>query len=506
MSVDHRVVVALKEPALRTRVAAVLTQRWRNVEAVEDGEQALTACTTDPPAQLLVGDVALPKLDTLAVMRRLKRSMRFPPRVILTASASPESAMSLGLASGASDFLFQPFSDLELLARARAQIVAGEAERRTLDADDDPPARPAPPEPATLPSVLTSMLMSAPVGFCLLDVRLRFVRINAQLARLADRTVEACLGRHVAVVFGQDVAISMEAPFRQALHGHTVGGVRLTTEDRGSGRRIHVASFYPVRIGTQIIGVGIMVDDRTETIAAQAAAAESHAQIMDLNGMKDRFLAVISHELRTPLAAIELWSHALLNGPSTEATLRRGLNSIRASAAVQSRLLEDLLDLSRAVAGKLSIVDTAIDIRDVIERVLDGVDPTLVEKKITVVRKIASRVPRLQGDAARIQQVIANLVNNAVLFTPVGGTITIGVDILATRVVVRVSDTGPGIPDDLLPHVFEPFRQGKDVGSAGGLGLGLAIAKHIVELHGGTIRCASASTGATFSFELPRAA
>jgi signal transduction histidine kinase/CheY-like chemotaxis protein len=506
MSVDHRVVVALKEPALRARVTAVLGERWPNIEAVEDGAQAFTACAADPPAQLLVSDIALPKLDTLSVMRRLKRAMRFPPRVILTAGTSAESAMTLGLACGASDFLFQPFSDLELVARARVQITAGAAERRPPPVEAMQRSAVPAAEPATLPSVLTSMLMSAPVGFCLLDVGLRFVRINAQLAHLAGRTVDACIGRHIAIVFGQDLAISVEAPFRQALAGNTVNGVQLTTEDHGAGRRVHVASFYPVRFGPQIIGVGIMVDDRTETIAAQAAAADSHAQIVNMNAMKDRFLAVISHELRTPLAAIELWSHALLTGTNTEATLRRGLGSIRASAAAQSRLLEDLLDLSRAVTGKLSLVEGALDLREVIDHVLDGVHPTIVEKRIVVTRKIASRVPRLQGDAARIEQVISNLVGNAVLFTPVGGTITVGVDILRTHVVIRVTDTGPGIADELLPHVFEPFRQGKDVGSVGGLGLGLAIAKHIVELHGGSIRCASAPTGATFSVELPRAA
>jgi signal transduction histidine kinase len=505
MSVDHRVVVALKDRALRERVAAALTRRWRNVEAVDDGAQAFAACTADPPARLLVSDLALPTLDALTVVRRLKRTMHLPPRVILTAETSAESAMTLGLAVGASDFLFQPFSDLELVARARAQVNAWEADQRaSLDATKK--LKPVPAEPATLPSVLTSMLMSAPVGFCLLDVGFRFVRINAQLARLAERPVDACLGRHIAVVFGPELAMSLDAPFRQALHGNTVSGVQVTTEDHGFGRRTHIASFYPVRIGPQIIGVGVMLDDRTETLAAQTAASESHAQIVEMNETKDRFLAVISHELRTPLAAIELWSHALLNGPNTEDTLRRGLGSIRASAAAQSRLLEDLLDLSRAVTGKLSLVEGAVDLRDVIERVLDGVHLTVIEKKIAVTRKVASRVPRLRGDAARLEQVISNLVGNAVLFTPPGGTITVGVDILRTHVVIRVSDTGPGIPDDLLPHVFEPFRQGKDQGSAGGLGLGLAIAKHIVELHGGSIRCASAATGATFSFELPRAA
>ncbi len=505
MNAEPRIVVAVKDAALRARVAGALLARWPNVESVEDGDQALAACSAVPHAQLLVSDIALPKHDTLSIMRHMKRTMRFPPRVILTAAASAESAMTLGLRSGASDFLFQPFSDLELCARARTQLLAGAAERR-IAADDSRAPRRELAEPATLPSVLTSMLMSAPVGFCLLDVGLRFVRINAQLAHLAGRTVENCVGRHVAVVFGQDMAIAMEAPVRQALCGITVNGVRLMTDDQGSGRRTHVASFYPVRIGAQIIGVGIMVDDRTETIAAQAAAAESHAQIMEMNEMKDRFLAVISHELRTPLAAIELWSHALLHGNNTDATLKRGLGSIRASAAAQSRLLEDLLDLSRAVTGKMSLIEGALDVRQVIDRVLDGVHPAVTEKKIVVTRKIARRLPRLQGDASRIQQVLSNLVGNAVLFTPVGGTITVGVDILRTRVIIRVTDTGPGIADDLLPHVFEPFRQGKDVGSIGGLGLGLAIAKHIVELHGGSIRCASATTGATFSVELPRAA
>ena len=245
---------------------------------------------------------------------------------------------------------------------------------------------------------------------------------------------------------------------------------------------------------------------------ARLYTAEQRAREMadTANRTKDEFLATVSHELRTPLTAILGWSKMLKGGALDDDKRARATETIERNAASMSQLIEDLLDVSRIVSGKLRIEVHAVDLVTVIAAALESVQPAAEAKGIAVLRELEPSAVRVLGDAARLQQVVWNLVNNAVKFTPRGGKVTVALGSDDDNATVVVADTGKGIEPRFLPYVFEPFRQG-DGGiarSAGGLGLGLGISKHIVELHGGTIEAASAGPGkgATFTVRIPKAA
>ena len=223
---------------------------------------------------------------------------------------------------------------------------------------------------------------------------------------------------------------------------------------------------------------------------------------------KDEFLAVVSHELRTPLAAILLWSRLLRGGTVGGRDAVAAVEAIEQSAAAQQQLVEDLLDVSRMLSGRMRLTLQEMDLAPVIQAALDAVRPMAEAKGVEVAPSLGAGLGRVRADPARVQQVVWNLLNNAVKFTPRGGrvTVTLGrADGGALR--VEVTDTGAGISPDVLPHVFEAFRQADSSSTRayGGLGLGLSIARQLTELHGGTIRAhsAGAGRGATFTVDLP---
>ncbi|HEY8133133.1 MAG TPA: ATP-binding protein [Thermoanaerobaculia bacterium] len=221
---------------------------------------------------------------------------------------------------------------------------------------------------------------------------------------------------------------------------------------------------------------------------------------------KDRMLATVSHELRTPLTSILGWTTLLRSLGADAETTQLALASIEQSARLQSRLVEDLIDVSKAAAGKLRIDVSEIDLRDVLEASLETMRPAAEAKRVRLSTSIHVADLRMSGDAARLQQVFWNLLSNAVRFTPAGGKIDLSVSRDDGSVLVRVTDTGAGIEKEFLAHVFEPFAQENESGqSIAGLGLGLSIARRLVELHGGTISAASEGRGrgAEFAVRLP---
>ena len=224
------------------------------------------------------------------------------------------------------------------------------------------------------------------------------------------------------------------------------------------------------------------------------------------NRTKDEFLATLSHELRTPLSAILLWSK-LLNGKSEPAVLDEGLVAIRNSADAQKELIEDLLDTSRITSGNLRLELMATDLAAVVERAVESVLPTAQAKGINIVADVAARVGMVRIDPNRMRQVLWNLLTNSIKFTPAGGLVDVKVRRIDQDVELRVTDTGTGISADFLPYVFEPFRQADSTTTRthGGLGLGLAICKKLVEQHGGTITAASEgpNRGTSFTILLP---
>ena len=226
------------------------------------------------------------------------------------------------------------------------------------------------------------------------------------------------------------------------------------------------------------------------------------------NQLKDQFLATLSHELRTPLNAILGWSDMLRTNSIVDYGRRaRAADAIFNNATRQARLIDELLDMARIMAGKLRLEFGDVDPRDVMRSAIEIVDPDAAAKRIAIDVSIDAEAGRLRGDGGRLQQVLWNLLSNAVKFTPAGGRIRVRVRANGPRMILTVTDSGTGIPREFLPFVFEPFRQADASATRkhGGLGLGLAIAKQLVEAHGGTVSVASGveGTGATFTVNLP---
>jgi signal transduction histidine kinase/ActR/RegA family two-component response regulator len=239
--------------------------------------------------------------------------------------------------------------------------------------------------------------------------------------------------------------------------------------------------------------------ERAET-ARQAAEEASH--------LKDEFLNTASHELRTPLNAIVGWVHLLQTGALAEGEQRQqAVNAIERNARIQTRLIEDLLDVSRMIKGRVSLTVAPVNLRSIVDAAVETLRPAAAAKQIAVEVDGEGGVLPVIGDERRLHQVVWNLLTNALKYTDSGGRISIDARVEGTRAILRVHDTGEGIDPNFLPHVFEPFRQGASIAMRRGLGLGLAIVRRLVDLHGGGITAESpgAGKGATFTVWLPLA-
>jgi PAS domain S-box-containing protein len=256
---------------------------------------------------------------------------------------------------------------------------------------------------------------------------------------------------------------------------------------------------------TDITDQMTMAAEREQLLAAERAARSDAERV---SRMKDEFLATLSHELRTPLNAILGWSH-LLKRRQDEESIRQGLNVIERNARAQTQLIEDLLDMSRIVSGKIRLDVQRVDLASVVEAAVDSVMPAIEAKGLRLKKVLDPLAGPVSGDPNRLQQVVWNLLSNAVKFTPKSGRIEVLLERANSHVEITVADTGEGINPEFLPHVFERFRQADATTTRqyGGLGLGLSIVKHLIELHGGQVRAKSAGQGkgATFIIQLPLA-
>jgi signal transduction histidine kinase/CheY-like chemotaxis protein len=236
--------------------------------------------------------------------------------------------------------------------------------------------------------------------------------------------------------------------------------------------------------------------ERTVRVEAEAA-----------NRAKDEFLAGVSHELRTPLNAILGWSRLLRGGALDTETIERGLAAVERNAEVQEQLISDLLDVARIVTGKIQLNLAPTDLAGVVDAAVDAVRHAAAARSLTLDVRLEAGMPPTLGDGARLQQVVWNLLSNAIRFTSEGGHIGVTLRSRGTHAIIQVADDGIGIAGELLPHVFERFRQG-ETGTTRrqrGLGLGLSIVRHLAELHGGLVSAESEGEGrgATFTVELP---
>jgi signal transduction histidine kinase len=246
-------------------------------------------------------------------------------------------------------------------------------------------------------------------------------------------------------------------------------------------------------------------------IAAQVAfavvRARAEAAAEEANRLKDEFLATLSHELRTPLNAIVGWVRMLQDRTLSPERVSHAIDVIGRNANLQTQLIADILDVTRIAAGKLDIERRPLLVPRLVDSVITSVIPAAQAKRITLLRRMPQRAPRTQGDHKRLHQVLGNIMSNAIKFTPEHGVVRISCDVDASSLTILVRDSGAGIAADFLPFVFERFRQADSPSARRheGLGLGLAIARHLVELHGGQIRAQSdgPGRGSTFSVRLP---
>jgi signal transduction histidine kinase/ActR/RegA family two-component response regulator len=248
-----------------------------------------------------------------------------------------------------------------------------------------------------------------------------------------------------------------------------------------------------------------LAEEERERLLQQEKAAREEAEVA--SRMKDEFLATISHELRTPLTSILGWATMLTNRSLSESQTLRAVQVIQQSAKSQARLVDDILDTSRIITGRLKLDAQPVDIEQVFQAAVDVIRPSADVKRITLRVRIDDKGGTILGDANRLQQVIWNLLSNAVKFTDEGGSIEARLSRAGGQIEVSISDTGIGIDPRFLPYIFERFRQADSTSTRryGGIGLGLAIVRHMVEMHGGSVSASSPGIGlgSTFTVKFP---
>jgi PAS domain S-box-containing protein len=340
---------------------------------------------------------------------------------------------------------------------------------------------------------------------------------NRAAERIFGWTPAEAVGRHITLIIPTDRHAEEDDVIRRIRRGERVDHFD-TVRVRKDGTRVDVSvTVSPIRDGTgRVVGASKIARDigdrrRLEEERARMLAREQEArqQAEALSRSKDELLATVSHELRTPLNAIFGWARMLQTANLDEAQKVRAINAIVRSASAQARLVEDLLDLSRVVTGRMRLDVQTVHLNLVIEAALEALRPAISAKDIALVTALDSQLGTILGAPDRLQQVVWNVVMNAVKFTPRGGRVEVRTRCYDDSVELVVSDTGEGIAPELLPHVFEPFRQ-EDSSSTrahGGLGLGLTLVRQLIEVHGGSVRADSAGKGqgTTITIVLPLA-
>ncbi|HEX3250141.1 MAG TPA: ATP-binding protein [Pyrinomonadaceae bacterium] len=339
--------------------------------------------------------------------------------------------------------------------------------------------------------------------------------IGKNLLDLFPELTERRLYRHYKWALEGQVRV-----LSQALHGYLISMPAVSAE-HGFGEMQQAVRISPLSHDGRVIGTLTIIEDVTERVAREAelqAQIEARTRLLAseklarseaerANRLKDEFLATISHELRNPLNAIMGWAHMMRLGNLTPANMERAVETIYRNAKSQGQLVADLLDVSRIISGKLRLDMRTVDPINIVNAAIDSIRPASDAKSIRLQTILDPAAGPISGDADRLQQIVWNLLTNAVKFTPKGGKIQVTVQRVNTHIEIVVSDSGVGISKEFLPYVFDRFRQA-DASTTrihGGLGLGLSIVHQLVDLHGGTVAVASEGEGkgATFTITLP---
>jgi PAS domain S-box-containing protein len=338
---------------------------------------------------------------------------------------------------------------------------------------------------------------------------------NRSAENIFGYTAQEAVGKHISLIIPKDRRSEEDEVISCIRKGQKIDHFE-TVRQTKDGRLIDISlTVSPVKDASgRVIGASKVARDITDRKRGEAerealllSEREARAEAERAGRMKEEFLATLSHELRTPLNAIVGWTYILKTRPLSQETLDQGLSVIDRNVRLQVQLVSDLLDMSRIVSGKMRLDVQRVELPLIVAAALESLGPAAAAKAIRVSSIVEPITEPVYGDSARLQQVVWNLLSNAVKFTPRGGRIQLVLCRASSHVDLSVSDDGKGMKAEFLPHVFERFRQADSSATRehGGLGLGLSIVRQLVELHGGSVRAASAGEGrgSTFTVSLP---
>jgi PAS domain S-box-containing protein len=338
---------------------------------------------------------------------------------------------------------------------------------------------------------------------------------NRGAERMFGYTAAEAIGKPVTILIPDDHLDEEPTIIARLRAGERIEHYE-TVRVRKDGTPIDISlTVSPIRdADNRVIGASKIARDISERKRSEKALLEQsetnerlYRQAEESGRLKEEFLATISHELRTPLNAILGWSRMLRGGQLGEADAAKALDTIERNARTQAQLIDDLLDVSRIIAGKLRMDVRPVDPNAFIEAAIEAIRPAAEAKGVRVQKIMDTGVVSVPGDPTRLQQVVWNLLSNAIKFTPRGGHVQVRMERVNSHLEIVITDSGQGIPPEFLPHVFDRFRQAdqRTTRHHGGLGLGLAIVRHLVELHGGSVKAESpgADCGSTFTVVLP---
>ncbi|MEH2253367.1 hybrid sensor histidine kinase/response regulator [Nostoc sp.] len=523
MQMEPKVNILLVDDKLENLLAleAILEKLGENLVRATSGEEALR-CLLHQDFAVILLDVQMPGMDgfeTATLIRNRGRS-RHTPIIFLTAFSSSDQMLFKGYALGAVDYLLKPldpniltskvtvfvelFKKTEAVKQQAAQLVAVNAELRQSE------------------ERLRSLSTCSPVGIFEIDTEGDSRYTNPRYQTICGlKAAESLEKKWLESVHPEDRERAVASWSDYIREGRDYSEEFRFQTAYGIVRWVQVRSSPMLSGQGELLGYVGTLEDITERKQAEEVRAQvireqtARHEAEAANRMKDEFLAVLSHELRTPLTSMLGWSKILRSKKLDDKATSRALEAIERNAISQMQLIEDILDVSRIIRGQLRLNVSAVNLISVMEAALEAVRPLAEAKDIKLNTVLDTSVGSVYGDPARLQQVVWNLLTNAIKFTPKGGRVEVNLSVVCGEAQqtthkyakIQVTDTGIGISSEFLPKVFERFRQADSTTtrSHNGLGLGLAIVRHLVELHKGTIFAQSLGTGegATFTVKLP---
>ena len=457
------------------------------VESVIDTESLYQALTTGN-FNLVITDYQLRWNDGLTVLREIKTRYPSCPVIMFTDSGDQEIAVE-AMKAGLDDYIIKsPKHYVRLRGAVRSALNRAETQQRA----------------ERLEMRLQALLNQLNVGVFRSTLDGHILEANAAFLRLLGvRSLQDVQASNWQELFSPpDVALQNLNQEREVQLRRADGSYLWVS----LSQTLSTEEAEPVVEGLiEDITVHKQAQQECDRLLMSERAARAEAQ--DANRIKDEFLAIVSHELRTPLNSIQGWSQILYNRKMNETTLAKALETIQRNAKLQGKLIDDILDISRIVQGKIQLNTCPVHLVTVINAAIENIRPTAEIKSIQVESLLDPEAGQIVGDPERLQQIVWNLLSNAVKFTPSLGRVEVRLESVDSMAQITVKDTGKGISGDVLPYIFDRFRQAEPATTRvyGGLGLGLAIVRYLVEMHGGTVYAASEGEGmgATFTVQLP---